>query len=264
MTKLTRTFKRKGGARRRLNFSKKRRVVRRGRRSNAFTSQSGSGGGIRFRSKKTSRRVYNRMLWNSSLLRTHYRSNSANVFSVNTPATANNMTVVAQDALSVGGGAFWTAGGGAISPDASNALPTFTGDILLRGGMIGLRLANTFDTTDALRNTLQGTVMLIRTTKGFAPASMPSTVNVGWDPTFVQDFNTKIGRIVYKRDFLLRDADTTQVQYRLKIRKLDQADYFSRLNELIWVIVVGTVDINSVRGFTYSPYYNVSFTADGV
>jgi len=242
---------------------KRKRTVRRGRKTNAFTSQSGSGGGLRYKSKKTSRSAYNKLLWNSSTLSTHYRSVAAQVLTPATPVLATQMTIAITAALS-NGSAFWTTGGGAINPDSSNSLPVFTGNILVRGGLMGLRLANTFDTTDANRNTLHGSIMLIRTTKDWTPSAITGVVPVGWDPSYIQDFNTRIGHIVYKKNFLLRDADTALVEYRHKIRKYDQADYFQTLNQYVWVVICGAVDVNAARNFTMTNYYNLSFCGDGV
>lgn len=174
------------------------------------------------------------------------------------------MSVALLPALQVGGGAFWTAGGGAINPDPSNSLPTFTGNILLRGGMIGLRYCNTLDASVGFNNTLQGTIYLVRTAKAFVASAFPATAYVGWDPSYIQDFDTKVGKVVYKKNFLLKDTDTSQVEYRMKIRKIDEADYFINVNQYIWVIMSGNVDVNAVRNTTYTGYYNLSFTGDGV
>jgi len=258
-----RTFKRKGGARRSLNFNKKRRTTRRGRRTSAFTSQSGTGGGLAYKSKKLKASAYNKLLWNSSQLSTHYRAVSAQVFFPSTPANATQLQATSSIALS-NGSAFWTAGGGAINPDASNSLPTFTGNILIRGGIMGCRLSNALDTVGANLNTLQGIIYLIKTTKDWTPALVTGVVSVGWDPTYVQDFSTKVGRIVYKRNFLLKENETTLVEYRHKIRKVDEADYFATKNQYVWIALVGTVDAHVSRAFAMTTYYNLSFCGDAV
>jgi len=159
---------------------------------------------------------------------------------------------------------FYTAAGGAINPDAAQALPIFTGDVTLRGGMIGCRIANTFDATDSARTTIQGTVYLIKTTKNFDPALVLTPLPVGWDPTIVQDFNTFIGRILYRKTFLLRDADSAVIEYRLKCQKIDVGDYVADFSSYAWLVLAGNVDTAAARSFAVTLFYNLSFCADAV
>jgi len=106
--------------------------------------------------------------------------------------------------------------------------------------------------------------MLIRTSRQFTAASVPTSVSVGWDPTYIQDFATKIGKIVYKKNFLLRDADIVNMEYRLKIRSIDQTDYFADQNQYVWMVLGGNVDINVARTMSATFYYNISFTGQTV
>lgn len=263
--KTTRTFKRKSGARRRLNFNpKKRRITRRGRRSNAFTSQSSTGGGLRFKAKKTSRRAYNRHLWDSTLFKEHYRTNSAFATTIATPAAQNSMTVLGLEAMRFATNPFYTAAGGAIAPDSAQALPTFTGAPIIRGGMIGMRIANTIDASVGFTNSLQGTVFLLRTTKNWVPAAITTPVSLGWDPSLVQDFDTTVGRIVYRKNFLLKDTEVANIEYRLKTMKIDVGDYVNTRNTYVWLVLAGNVDNSVVHNFAITQYYNMSFSADAV
>lgn len=241
-------------------FTRKRRATR----SKNFTSQKGSGSGLTFRSKKTTRSKYKRMLWDSTSMKEHYRSCVCAADTFLTPATTTAMTVISQASLRFVANPFYTAAGGAISPDSAQALPLFTGDVIIRGGMIGLRLTNTFDSAAPANNTLQGVVFLVRTTKNYTPAALPATIPVGWDPTLVQDFNTKIGRIVYRKSFLLRDTDSANIEYRLRLRKVDVGDYVNEFNELIWIVIGGNVDVSTARVMNVQYYYNLSFSADAV
>jgi len=262
--KLTRTFKRKSTARRALNFNKKRRVIRRGRKTNAFTSQSGSGGGLRFKSKKTSRRAYKKHLWNSTLFKDHYRSTFAISASFGTNTNTADLVVVPVSAYMNGITPFYLAGAGAISPDAAVPLPPFNGDITVRGGLIGIRLANVLDTVAANQGALQGTVILIKTTKNFNIASVTGTVFTGWDPTLVQDFDTRVGRILYRKNFLLRDAETAVVEYRLPVHKVDPGDVVANFNTYMWLIMAGNVDSNLSKQVNFTRYWNMSFAGDAV
>jgi len=262
MTKLTRNFKRKGGARRRLNFSKKRKVGRRGRKTTAFTSQSGTGGGLRFKSKKTSRRAYKKHLWDSTLFKDHYRSTRAISSTINTNTNTNDLVISAEAAYLFGITPFYLAGGGAITNDAAVLLPAFTGDITVRGGMLGMRIANTLDTVAANTGSVQGTVFLIKTTKNWTAASIPIAGQVGWDPTLIADFDTKVGRILYRKNFLLRDADTATIEYRLPVHKVDQGDVVALYNTYVWLVLAGNVDSTLTKSMTITKYWNLSFTGD--
>lgn len=242
----------------------KKRRFNRGRKSNNFTSQSGFGGGIRFKSRKVSRSRWSRMLWNNTIQRTHYRSNNAATGTFNTPATTVSMTVSSSPALRFATQQFYIAGGGAIAPDAAQPLPTFTGMFTVRGATIGLRLVNTFDTTAASQNTLNGMAYLIKTSNNFTVANIPATVVVGWDPTLIQDFKTLIGTIIYRKQFLLRDAESALIEYRLRVHNIDPGDYVNDRNTYYWIVIAGNVDVTAARTFTYTAYYNMSFSADAV
>jgi len=262
--KLTRTFKRKSTARRSLNFNKKRRTVRRGRKTNAFTSQSGSGGGLRFKSKKTSRRAYKKHLWNSTLYKDHYRSTFAASSTITTNTNTNDLVVIPLSSYMNGVTPFYLAGGGAISPDATVPLPPFNGDVTVRGGLIGIRMANTLDTVAANQGTVQVSVILIKTSKAFVVGSVSGTVNTGWDPTLVQDFDTRVGRILYRKNFLLRDADTAVAEYRLPVHKVDQGDQVAILNTYLWLVMAGNVDSSTAKSVNVTRYWNMSFAADAI
>lgn len=254
--------KRKGTARRRLNFSKKRRVTRRGRKNTAFTSQSGTGGGLRFKSKRTSRSAYKKHLWNSTLYKDHYRSTKALSSSINTNTNTNDLVVLAEAAYLFGITPFYLAAGGAVTNDSAVLLPSFNGDITVRGGMIGLRLANTLDTVAANTGSIQGTVFLIKTTKNWTAASIPASGQVGWDPTLIADFDTKVGKILYRRNFLLRDADTAVVEYRLPVHKVDQGDVVALFNTYVWLVLAGNVDSTLTKNVNVTKYWNLSFAGD--
>jgi len=241
---------------------KRRRTTRRGRKSNAFTSQSGSGGGIRFKAKRTSRKAFTRHLWNSTLFKEHYRSLRAISASFGTNTNTNDLVLALDAAYFVGSSPFWTTTGGAINPDVGVAVPSFTGDITLRGGTIGLRLANVLDTVVANQGTIQGTVFLIKTSKNFNSAAIPGTVQTGWDPSLIQDFETRIGKIKYRKNFLLRDGDTAVVEYRLPVAKIDQTDMASLYNTHFWLILGGNVDSNLSKQVNYTRYWNMSFSGD--
>lgn len=241
---------------------KKRRTVRRGRKTNAFTSQSGTGGGLRFKGKRTSRSAYKKHLWDSTLYKDHYRSLRAVSSSINTNTNTNDLVILAEAAYLVGITPFYLAGGGAVTNDVAVLLPSFNGDIIVRGGMVGLRLANTLDTVAANTGSIQGTVFLIKTTKNWQGGVIPASGMTGWDPTMIPDFDTKVGKILYRKNFLLRDADTAVVEYRLPIHKVDQGDVVALYNTYVWLVMAGNVDSALTKNVTVTKYWNMSFAGD--
>lgn len=245
---------------------KRRRTARRrtGRRTNNFTSQSGMGGGLQFRSKRLSRRRWNNMLWNNTLQKQHYRSNIAFSTSINTPATATTMTILGLEALRFAGNTFYTAAGGAIAPDTAQSLPVFTGDIVIRGGIMGIQITNTLNTALADGSVIRGTIYLVKTALDYTPTAITNPVNYGWDPTLTPDFRTKIGRVLYKKNFLLKDTESASIEYRLRIEKMDVGDYTNNKNAYVWFILAGNVDSIVAHNLFIQEYYNMSFVADAV
>lgn len=255
--------KRKSRTTRRTPY-KRRRTQRRGRKASAFTSQSGVGGALRFKARKTSRAAYKKHLWDSTLFKEHYRSNAAVSATIVTNTNTNDLNILAEQALVYGAAPFYTAAGGAIQPDIAQPLPLFSGDVIIRGGMLGMRIANNMDATTANTSSIQGTVYLIKTTKNWTAASIPATVRPGWDPTLVPDFDTKVGRILYRRNFLLRDADAAVIEYRLRVEKVDVGDLGSTFNTYVWLVLTGNVDGSISHVLTVTKYHNLSFAADAV
>jgi len=241
---------------------KKRKTTRRSRKSNAFTSQSGAGGAIAYRGKKTSRHAYKKYLWDSTLFKEHYRSIGSVVTSFNTPASVSTVSILAEKAIDNGtANPFWNTTGGALAPDSSFALPLFTANITVRGGKMGLRLANVLDPAVSA-DTLQGTVMLIRTTKNWTPGAITTPQPLGWDTSLVQDFDTKVGRIMYRKNFLLTDAQSALIEYRIPLQKIDAADFQATFNTYVWIILAGNVSQATADTMTVTKYFNLSFSAD--
>lgn len=234
------------------------------KRSTSYTNQSSNGGGIGFRSKKISPKKWRRMLWNDTLMMTHYRSNLAVQYTVSTANNNVSSNTFQIPALRPANVQFYIAGGGAIAPDTTQPLPLFTGNLTIRGGIIGCRLCNTLDTIVTSQNSLQGTVFLIKTTRNYTPTLMPANVPIGFDTSLVQDFATVIGRIVYKKQFLLRENDSAEIEYRLKTRRIDIGDYVLDRNQFVWVLLVSNLDNVTPRALSFSSYHNISFSGNAV
>lgn len=235
------------------------------RRSSNWTSQSGVGSGIGFANRKFNRSYYNRLLWESTANLNHYRSNQCVTTNVVTPTVAASMTPFITATRRLGGNNFWTAAGGAINPDGGT-VPTFTtnADFTIRGGIFGIRIANSPDTLDSDKDGIQCTVYLIKTTKNWNSTNVPAIVSVGWDPSLVQDFQTNIGKVVFKKSFLLNDGDVMDIEKRMYIQKIDQTEYVNSQSELVWLVTAGVTSGITSKAIVVATYFNLSFTGDTV
>jgi len=263
MARTIQTRKRSGGPIRR-NVKRRRTRRRSGRKSTSFTSQAGTGGGLRFSARRVSRRRYRSMLWNASQLQTHWRSNHSSTITVLTPGTADTMTVGITPARNFGNG-FWTTLGGGVNPDGGG-MSAFVanGDLTIRGGMMGMRVSNIPDAADVDKDALQCTVFLLRTSVNFNSGVIPSTVRQGWDPTLVADFKQNVGHIVLRKTFLLAEGEVGTVERKMPVQRIDQSEYLLSHNEYIWLFVCSNTSAISAKSLRLVPYYNLSFVGDAV
>lgn len=251
--------------------TKRRRVMKRRRitrKSTNWTSQSSKGGGLGFSNKRTSRRQFKRILWNSTVPQNHFRSNGASTTNILTPAgagTASTMTVTVIASRRPASTNFYVAAGGAINPDGG-AIPTFltNADITVRGGIYGLRLCNAPDLTDTDKDPVSCIVYAIRTTKNWNSTNVPTSVNVGWDPTLTQDFQTNIGKVIFRKNFLINDGEVINIERRMAIQKIDQTEYVNSISEIVWFILSGNTSSITSKVVLGTTYHNLSFVADAV
>jgi hypothetical protein len=247
--------------------TKRRRIMkrRRTRKTTNWTSQRGSGSGISFSKKRTSRRQFKRLLWNSSVAQTHYRSNFAFTTAISTAGIPSTMTVTVIASRRFNNQNFWTTAGGAINPDGGT-IPTFAtnSDFTIRGGIFGIRMTNSPDVLDSDKDSIQIIAYLVRTTKNWNSSNLPASVPVGFDPTLVQDFQTNIGKVVYKKEFLLEDTGVSVIERRMGLSKIDITEYQNSQSEFVWIILSGINSGVTVKGVTIVTYYNLSFVGDAV
>lgn len=237
---------------------KKRRVARRPvRRSTAFSTQTGSGSGFGFRSKKISRRAWNKKLWDSTLQKSHYRSNGAQGGSVNTATSQSQMSVVTTQAMDNGVGAFWTQGGGCIELNDGEGVPTFVGDIIVRGGKFGIKLFN-----GATDRPVMIQVWLVKSAPRPTTANLPATVQMGWDPSTVPEFIQDIGKIIFRREFQLETLAEMTIERRTGIMKIDQENWATGAQRFIWIIAAADPVAASAVTVGITTYFNCSFSGD--
>jgi len=249
---------RSGGMMKRRRFMRKRRMFRRGSRSNAVTSKSGVGNRFGFRSRRLRPRQWRRVLWRDTLSQTHYRSNSSNNFVLTAAGTAFQYQIGQAAALRISGNQFFTAGGGLILPDPP-AATAFIGNITVRGGIIGIRIANMNATVTAQ----EVKVYLIKTSRNFVVANIPANRFLGWDPTIEPDFQLNVGRIVMAREAILENGSSVDFKFRLRPFKIDRDEYDNDKNSFLWVIMWNDNE-GAASAVSVAPYYNISFAADAI
>lgn len=240
-------------------MTKKRKFARKSRRTMSTTSQAGRGvSTIRFSARRMSKRKWKTALWNATMFKTHYRSINSFATIVNSPAGGAAYTTAVFPALRFLAQPFYISTGGAISNDLANPVPTFDGDVILRGGTIGMTIAN--NPTDA--DALTVCVMLIATSAGYNATAIPATVSIGWEPSLIPNFQQQVGRILLRKEFLIQNANSVDVQYKLPIRKFQPHSFINDEFSYVWVVLVSSPS-GTAESVTITRYLNCSFCADG-
>lgn len=231
---------------------------KRGRRSSGLTSKSGTGGSFGFRARRISRRSWNHKLWDSTLQKQHVRSNFSTTELLTSGASANLYASHLRSALTNTAAAqFWTAAGGALPID-TGIVPVVQGDLVIRGGMIGIKCINAPGTADPINVS----VFLIKVGDEFDNGLIPATTFHGWDPTVTPEFNQRLGRIVLRKTFLIENGNVAELKYRLPITKIDGISFTLERNQFYWFIQVNSANVGDTLLFTR--YHNLSFSADFV
>lgn len=237
----------------------KRRKISYRRKSNTLTSQAGYGNIMPYKSRRVPRRRWNRMLYNSTTQKTHYRSVGATSGTATTTLLNTTLQINTVQAMDNGIGAFWTAAGGLLAVDPGVAPPTFKDDIIVRGGKIGISMYN-----DSTTDPVEITVYLIKNAPRMTLANMPANPNVGWDPTTVSEFYKDIGVVVYKRRFLLEANAVGECEYRLPVLKVDQEAWTTDQQRYLWITAVRDFDPAVQNTIRFVSYFNLSCTGDAL
>lgn len=163
------------------------------------------------------------------------------------------------------GNAFWTTGGGALPHDTGVPLPTFNGDIILRGGIIKLAFTNMWQTTDTRgSDPVRITLFAVWTKPELPPIAFPANVPILWDPSHVPDFH-QYGKVLYKKEWLLKgDSEVCELTHRLRTQKIDRyiyTDNGSRLGFFYLLSQTSNTDSSS-EAVTVTSSISFSFSAD--
>lgn len=254
------------GNKRRRRFTARRRV-RRGRTGSRFNSaQDGRPVSVRFRSRKLRPRAYRSALWKDTLFKAHYRSILDRISTVTMPTTSTTSRFGISPVH--GDVAFWTIPGGLQPINVGANIPTFSDDIVVRGGFGSITFTNV-DANDSIRVKLY----LVRTGPNPDLATLPadqSEIALSAsliDPTVIPDFQL-FGRVVKNFDILLLPGQRPVTFFqRIPIQKLDQVVFQANGGNRYWWLYFSsqTSNIDSVNNTLRIQFgHNLSFSADVV
>jgi len=248
----------------RARWGRKGRRTLRKRRSGmkAYTMFKGAGYTLPYRSKKLSASAFRRKLWQDTLSSQHYRSVDSNAVAQTTGATTGAGSVGLYTPLlsAAGGNPFWTVAGGLLPPDTAGVSPIFRGDVVLRGGKIGISISAAGTVPDA---TIVK-VWTVKTVSNPIVARVVTPQSLGWDPSMSPDFISEFGRVISYREACINgNFPILTVEHRLKVQKIDQASFVDDFgHQYVFIVhVVNAVDTTDTS-LTVIPYHNVSFSAD--
>lgn len=236
------------------------------KRSFATTQQHGPILGLRYRGRRRGLKSYRRNIFNASIFASHYRAVLAEPFTQAT-AAAQGIGIPAAWYPEKGGGVvtaatgFWTAAGGLQPLDTGAALPTFTGDILLRGGKIGINIS----CLDANVLPLHVDVWLVfvqQKAAGTAGSFLPATAPLGWDLSIQPEFLDAGGKVLKHWSALLDyQSKTLTIEHKLRARKIDKAVHNTGLGQFYFITNI--VNLGSAAAVTCQiiKYHNVSFAS---
>lgn len=242
---------------------KRRRIVRRnrfrrGNKSVQYSDQRGIAATWRFKSRRLRPRAFRSLLWKDTIASTHYRTNGSALGSLVTPAGAITMTLGRAQAFDNGVAPFWQATGGALSKDPGIAVPVFKGNIVIRGGIVGIRIHNL---PTAVMD-INVSVYLIRNAPRPSYTNLPAVAPIGWEPTLTSEFNQDIGSIKYSRRFTLSPGGTMNLERRLPIQKIDLESWAVDASRWEWLIGISDTDGAGFTTVQIVTYFNASFSGD--
>lgn len=242
--------------------SYKRRRFTRGRKTSQFTSQSASGGGLGYRARRMRPRQYRSLLYRDTAFTTHYRSLDGGTGSIASDVDQRFARVYVTSALRDGAAnVFYAVAGGAVNPNSTVAVPNFDSPIIVRGGKVGFTMVNKTESAITAYQPLRVIVFLVATGDEYNIAGVPTGTFQGWDPSYIGDFSKNIGRVIWRKSYLLKDQEVVQVERRLRVMKIDASTFEQDKRSLIWMISVNNPDTTDARNIQFSHYYNLSFSA---
>lgn len=244
--------------RKRTRFAKRKVTRKGGRRTIDYTSQNTTGHAVGFRGRKTSRRVFQRHIWNSTVFKPHYRSVNTQEISLSTDASSSAGTVQFLNMYKFAGNGFGTVAGGAREIDVGAGVPTFeSSSFVLRGGRYTMTIVNQSSSDIKLK--------MWRITTGNNPdfTIVGASENAAWDPSVTPDFFNQIGKPFMSREVLIEGNENYTFSTRFKTQKIDENAYGLDARSPYICILASSFD-GSNAPFKVIQSYNLSFTADAI
>lgn len=241
-----------------MNYSKRRtgyrKSYRRGRggynnRQNAVMTTNGlRGGGLGFKSRKTSRRAWKKQLWNGTLHSDHYRSTLTTRLTIGTPLLRINAI---WQTFRMYPSNFYSTAGGAYPPITGTS--DFTRSVTIRGGKCTLRGFNASADACLVR------VFMLRTILG---GTLPPTqTNVtNWDPTMDAGFR-KDFKIYKQWSFAVDSNESFSIEHRLGVSEYDT---IIGPNQYVWNWGLQLSNLKNDASVLFDFYigHNISYSGD--
>lgn len=235
---------------------KKRRFIGKRQRS-TYTTQSGTGhAGILYQRRKKNIRLVRNQLYRDTQYKTHYRCYFTVAGAANTAASQTNMQISFVNPFN-NGSDFWTAAGGAQIVDSAGIVPLFLDDLVIRGGKWSYQYTN----TDPSR-TIRVRIWYIFTNSRPDTSIIPTSVQTGWDPSVIPDFNSKYGKVLWHENVILTPGQSWNYEERVKVQRIDQDVYhlLGRLPIFLFGLENMTDAVNASG--TAKHTLNISFSGD--
>lgn len=251
-------------AARRPRRAAQRRFTRRAGWAVGRTSQSGAVRRTGYNTRRLRLSTYRNKLWETTRFKTHWRSAFSDSVVRTTPGNADNVTVNYSPAWGgnvVAGGTvqpFWTTSGGRREiTGVAEPFGDFV-DLTIRGGRYYRRYTNTSENTIRLERW----EVYRKPEVPVDPAeSFIFFESLGWDPTYIADFQTRwrIGR-KFVND--LEPGDTFTIEQKIPIAKIDQ-DIWNGGGQRAWTITAISSATPS-QTLAVQSWHSVSFVGDRV
>jgi len=160
--------------------------------------------------------------------------------------------------LFISGNEFWTGAGGLRSVNIGITPPLFVGDITIRGGIWGMMFRNTSTTLPV------SIKIYIGTTVAFPNYTVPSSSNIGWDPSVEPDLSQNFAKFNFNNTVQLEPGETWKIERRVGIKKVDKSVWDQTGYMPMVLISAFNVGHATATTINIETYYNMSFAADAV
>jgi len=232
---------------------------RRTKRTRVVSAQSGRASTGGFKGGRMSKKAWRRSLYRATMHEAHYRSYKTDSGTFTTDSSPNNARFHRAAAIAQN---FWTVGGGAQIIEEGGSVPTFVGDVTIRGGQSKIEFTNN-STVDCVKVKL----WLVFTNRNPSFSILPTNgdpTGRDFDPSTIPEFE-RVGRVAMTKEFYLLPGNRpTEIAYRLRPRKVDQTIHNLGGEQPQWMYTLAcnsNVD-STVDNVTVIDSHSLSFSAD--